>query len=173
MPAATGRRAKRTLAAVLAELSRRWQPTDPDGDVAFPTLAQQRADAFTVLFLQRRIALTTEVVIHVRGDGNTFDDGTPITANAIARQLDQAFIRLLIHDAEGHPINATNRRRHPTTRQRRLVLEAHGYRCVDCGASDLLELDHNPSFQQTGHTVTSELEPRCAPCHGARHRRVA
>ncbi len=164
-------RASRTpLPQTLHRLRRSWQPAS---DWTIPTLAQQHADAFTVLFLDLDIALTTEVVIHVRGDGNTFDDGTPITTNAISRQLDRSFIRLLIHDAERRPINASSRRRHSTTRQKRVVMETHGHECVECASTDLIELDHNPSYEMTRHTVTNELEPRCAPCHRARHRSAA
>ncbi len=153
-------------------LKQQWQPADDDGPF-MPSLAQQRADAFVLLFLGKNVDLTTEVVIHVRGDGTTFDDGTPVTNNAVCRRLDQSFIRLLLHDREGRPIDASNRRRHPTTRQKRVVLEAHNHECVDCQSPDLLELDHNPPYEQTQHTVTTELEPRCAPCHRARHRREA
>ena len=46
-------------------------------------------------------------VIHVRGDGVTFDDGTPTTNHAVLRRLDESFIRLLIHDAERRPVNAS------------------------------------------------------------------
>jgi hypothetical protein len=49
-------------------------------------------------------------------------------ANAVVRQLDDSFIRLLIHDTERHPINASSRRRHPTTRQKRVVMETHRHR---------------------------------------------
>ncbi len=154
----------------LKELSRRWQPPQDSDNWYIPAPWQQRADAFMALFLGIDIDLTTEVVIHIRGDGNTFNDGTPITTNAIARQLDDAFIRFLIHDAQGHPIDATNKRRHPTTRQARLVDEQHNHQCVECGSTDNLEYDHNPPYQQTRHTVTTELEPRCPPCHRARHR---
>lgn len=122
------------------------------------------------MFLGLAVDLTTEIVIHVRGDGTTFDDGTPITDAAVLRQLDDAFIRLMIHDAERRPVNASNRRRFPTTAQRRVAMEAHGHECVDCHSTDLLELDHSPPYHQTGHTITDELEPRCAPCHRARHR---
>lgn len=141
-----------------------------DGNWTIPTLTQQRADAFTVLFLELDIALTTEVVIHVRGNGNSFDDGTPITTNAIARRLDASFVRLLIHDAERRPIKASSRRRHPTTRQNRVVMETHDHQCVDCARPDLIELDHNPAYHLTRRTITTELESRCAPCHRARHR---
>lgn len=147
----------------------RRQPAEEEAHI--PSMAQQRADAFTLLFLDRDVQITTEVVIHVRGDGTTFDDGTPITSNAVCRQLDESFIRMLIHDPNRRPIDATNRRRHPTARQKRVVLEAHNHECVDCQSTELLELDHNPSFDETRHTVTTELEPRCAPCHRARHDR--
>lgn len=158
------------LELTLRELRARWQP--PEGTPwVCPSLAQQRADALTALFLLRDVEVTTEVVIHVRGDGNTFDDGTPITTHAIARQLDHSYLRLMLHDLDRRPLDATNRRRFPTPRQKRVVLERHGHRCVDCGSPDLIELDHNPPYSETHHTVTTELEPRCAPCHRARHRR--
>lgn len=157
------------LVATLAELRQWWQPSGDD-DWVIPTLAQQRADAFVALFLGLGVDLTTEVVVHVRGDGLTFDDGTPTTNSAVLRQLDRSFIRVLIHDAQRRPIDASGRRRHPTTRQQRVVMEAHGHECVDCQSPDLLELDHNPPYSETLRTVTDELEPRCAPCHRARHR---
>ncbi len=160
------------MAAQLRELKHRWQAPGTD-DFGIPSLAQQQADAFVLLFLGKNIHLTTEVVVHVRGDGTTFDDGTPVTSNAVCQRLDESFIRMMIHDADRRPINASNRRRHPTMRQKRVVLEAHNHECVDCQSTDLLELDHNPPFHQTRHTITTELEPRCAPCHRARHRRDA
>ena len=156
----------------LNELKRSWQPENVDDSFA-PTLGQQRADALVLLFLGKNIELTTEVVVHVRGDGTTFDDGTPLTNNAVCQRLDKSFIRLLLHGIDGRPIDATNRRRRPTTRQKRVVYETHNHECVDCQSTDLLELDHNPPYEQTRHTITTELEPRCAPCHRARHRREA
>ncbi len=158
-----------TMGEQIRQLKRQWQPADEDGFV-MPSLAEQRADAFVLLFLGKNIDLVTEVVVHVRGDGSTFDDGTPVTDSAVCQRLDQSFVRMLLHDMEGRPIDASNRRRHPTTRQKRVVLEAHNHECVDCQSTDVLELDHYPPYEQTGHTVTTELEPRCAPCHRARHR---
>ena len=152
----------------LRELKRRWH-TGTD-EPFIPTLAQQRADAFTLLFMGKDVSVTTEVILHVRGDGATFDDGTPITESVVIQQLDDAFIRLMLHDTNRRPIDATNRRRHPTTRQKRVVMETHNHECVDCGTTDLLELDHDPPYHQTQHTITTELVPRCAPCHRARHR---
>ena len=167
---ATPTMASPTMGEQLRQLKRQWQPVDDDDGFFMPCFAQQRADAFVLLFLGKNIELTTEVVVHVRGDGTTFDDGTPVTDNAVCQRLDESFIRLLLHDMEGRPIDASNRRRHPTARQKRVVLEAHNHECVDCQSPDLLELDHNPPYEQTKHSVTTELEPRCAPCHRARHR---
>ncbi len=47
----------------------------------------------------------------------------------------------MIHDAETNPADGSNRRRHPTTRQKRLVKERYRV-CGDCGRGDLLEYDH-------------------------------
>lgn len=162
--------AESTMAEQLRELKRRWQAAD--SEVFFiPSLAQQQADAFVLMFLDTNINIATEVVVHVRADGITFDDGTPLTESAVCQQLDESFIRAMIHDSQRSPIDATNRRRHPTTRQKRVAMEAHNHECVDCQSTELLELDHNPPYEQTRHTVSTELEPRCAPCHRARHRR--
>ena len=43
--------------------------------------------------------------------------------------------------------------------------------CIDCGRGELLEYDHVPDYELTGHTVTGELRLRCAPCHHRRHGR--
>jgi len=51
----------------LRELKRRWH-TGTD-EPFIPTLAQQRADAFTLLFMGKDVSVTTEVILHVRGDG--------------------------------------------------------------------------------------------------------
>lgn len=135
-----------------------------------PSLAQQRADAVVALVLSEEdgAKVETEVVVHVRGDGCSMDDGTPITDNAVASQLDSAFIRALIHNAERTPVNASGRQRHPTNRQKRVVKE-RDRRCVDCGSNDFLQFDHVPDFSITKHTVVNELELRCSRCHKMRH----
>ena len=134
----------------------------------WPSLGQQRADALLAVLTDGGGRVVTEVVVHVRGDGCTLDDGTPVADSAVARLLSDAFIRLLIHDAERRPINASSRRRHPTVRQKRVVRERHRG-CVDCGSTNLIQYDHNPDYEQTHHTIIEELEPRCAPCHHKRH----
>ena len=134
----------------------------------WPTLGQQRADALIALILGGGATVVTEIVLHVRGDGCTLDDGTPIADSVVERLVSEAFLRVLIHDAERRPINASSRRRHPTLRQKRVVLERDGS-CVDCGSTELLRYDHEPDYDQTQHTVVEELKIRCAPCHHKRH----
>ncbi len=131
------------------------------------SVARQHADNLALLLDDGVGAVDTEIVLHVRADGCTLDDGSPIPASVVESIADTSFIRALIHDATGHPIDASNRRRHPTVRQRRLVRERDRV-CIDCGRSDLLEFDHDPPHEITGHTISSELDLRCAPCHDRR-----
>jgi hypothetical protein len=135
----------------------------------WPSLAQQRAYALMDLVTNGGTGILTEVVVHVRGDGCTLDDGTPISDHAVAKLLPDAFVRLLIHDANRWPINASGRRRHPTDRQKRVVHERAQGRCVDCGGTDLIQYDHDPDYETTQRTVVDELVCRCGPCHHKRH----
>ena len=82
----------------------------------------------------------------------------------------EGFLRALIHDAEGRPINASGRHRHPTARQKRVVRERDRV-CVDCGATEFLQYDHEPSYEEAHRTVVDNLKLRCRTCHRARHRK--
>ena len=157
------------LISLLTALVMRAKPR-PDASGSYPTLAQQQADAVGTLLTAGAGEIVTEVIFHVRGDSITADDGTPVTACAIADLVDTALLRAMIHDADGRPINASARHRHPTERQKRVVKERDRH-CVDCGRHQLLEYDHVPAYTQTGHTVVDELELRCATCHRRRHHR--
>ena len=156
------------LIAVLTTLVMRMRP-QREAEGAWPTLAQQHTDALERVLVDGAGTVDTEVVLHVRGDGATCDDGTPIPDTVITDVAPESFLRALIHDADGRPINASARQRHPTARQRRVVKE-RDRSCVDCGRADLLEYDHNPTFDTSRRTVVDELELRCAPCHQQRHR---
>ena len=140
----------------------------PLGVAVWPSVAQQRADALVELVCGGGARVVTEVVLHVRGDGCTLDDGTPVAGSVVERLAPEAFIRALIHDADRRPINASGRRRHPSARQRRVVRERDRV-CVDCGTTELLEYDHVPDYERSGRTVVDELELRCRTCHRARH----
>ena len=146
----------------------RTRPQGSDGPDGWPSHAQQCADAVEDLLTNGAGSMDTEVVVHVTGQGNRHDDGTPIPDSVVADLIPESFISALIHDSAQNPIDATNRRRHPNRRQKRLV-KARDNNCQDCGRNELLEYDHVPAYEQTGHTITSELELRCAPCHQKRH----
>ncbi|MCP3912345.1 MAG: DUF222 domain-containing protein [Actinomycetia bacterium] len=139
---------------------------EPDG--TYPGTVAQYADAVEELLTDRAGQIDTEVIFHVRGDGATTDDGTPITDTVMADLVDGAYLRALVHDSERRPINASGRHRHPTSRQKRVVKERDRV-CVDCRRRDLHEYDHYPDYAQTQHTVVDELQLRCAPCHHKRH----
>jgi len=149
-----------------------WPERQAAEQVIHPTLAQQRADALVAVMCGGGAQLSAEVILHVRGDGTTMDDGTPVTRQAVMRALPDAWVRALIHNAEGLPLNASGRQRHPSARQKRVVKE-RDRRCVDCGGSDLLEYDHVPDFSISNQTVVDCLQLRCAACHRARHVRGA
>ncbi len=154
-------------AAIDTQMMRNKHARDADG--TWPTVANRRADAIVELLTNHMGARRKfEVILHVRGDGSSLDDGTPITDSSVASLLPEAFIRLLIHDAERRPVNASCLRRHPTPRQKRVVKE-RDRSCVECGRHDLLEYDHTPAYELSGRTHTDDLKIRCAPCHTAKH----
>ncbi len=155
------------LIAALSTRVMRTRRTDAVPD-RWPTLAQQYADALDDLIGNGSDRMLTELVLHVRGDGATLDDGTPIPGSVVERLAPQSFLRALIHDAERRPINASGRHRHPTARQQRVVKERDRC-CVDCGRAELLQYDHVPDFDRSHRTLIDELEIRCAPCHHRRH----
>ncbi|MCB0995966.1 MAG: DUF222 domain-containing protein [Acidimicrobiales bacterium] len=139
-----------------------------EADGSYPSTTAQYADAVEELLDAGTGTIDTEVVFHVRSDGATCDDGTPVCDTIIAQLVPQSFLRVLIHDAERRPINASGRQRHPSVRQRRVVHERDRC-CVDCGRHDLLEYDHVPDYQESRRTHVDELKLRCAPCHHTRH----
>ena len=148
------------------------------------TLAQQRADALVRLVSAAgsgedrgassgaAVALNAEVIIHVRGDGATLDDGTPITMSAVERIVPTAALRAMIHDAERRPVNVSGLHRRHTVRQKRLVKERDRV-CVECGSTELLEYHHQPPYEQSGHTLVEETELRCHRCHQRKHGKAA
>jgi hypothetical protein len=135
----------------------------------WPSLSQQRAAALVELARDGGADVISEVVLHVRGDGCTLDDGSPIADSVVERIAPSSFLRVLIHDAHRRPINASGRQRHPTLRQKRVVHE-RDRRCVDCGSRELLQYDHEPDYDATLRTVVDELKCRCWRCHTRRHR---
>ena len=58
---------------------------------------------------------------HVRADGCTLDDGTPISGSIVEQIADTSALRVAIHDAESHPVNVSGKHRHHTKRQKLVV----------------------------------------------------
>ena len=156
------------LIATITGIVMRSRPRCGNDD-AWPSAAQQYADAVAEILDDGVGRIVTELVLHVRGDGASLDDGTPIADSVVERIAPESFLRAMIHDAEANPVDISNRRRHPTARQKRIVHE-RDRTCRDCGRRDLLQYDHVPDHTLTGHTITTQLELRCAPCHHKRHR---
>ena len=150
----------------------RWDASADASQGRWPSVAQQRADALVELLTgDAGTRFVTELVVHLRGDGATYDDGAPIPWADLERIMPEAFIRALIHDASGRPVNASSRRRHPTVRQQRVVA-ARQPACVDCGSTEFLEYDHQPAYERSHRTVVDELVHRCRTCHRAQHERA-
>jgi hypothetical protein len=136
------------------------------------SLAQRRVDALSHLVKSGNTGINSEVVLHVRGDGSSFDDGTPISDSIVEQIIPKSFIRMLIHDAERRPLNASSRQRHPTLRQKRVVKERDRC-CVDCGSTEFLQYDHVPDWTVSRRTVVDELQLRCSTCNDRRHNEAA
>jgi hypothetical protein len=152
--------------AVCAQIDTRVMRADAP---AGASLAQQRADAF-VATLTGGGPVTAELVVHVRADGNTLADGTPLSDHAVAQLLPEAFVSLLIHDGQRQPIDASPRRRFPTRRQRRVLDQLQG-QCQHpgCHATAFLQYDHIKPYTQDGPTVIANLQRLCGPHNRARH----
>ncbi len=78
--------------AIITSLVMRSKPRR-QADGSWPTVAQQHADALQELLSEGAGKVNTEVIVHVRGDGTTMDDGTPVPASVIKRIADAAAIR--------------------------------------------------------------------------------
>jgi hypothetical protein len=133
-----------------------------------PSLAQQRHDALAHA-LAHDSQITTEVVIHVDEHANTLPDGTPLSDHTVSRLLPDAFVSLLLHDSRRHPIDASPRRRAPTTRQRR-VLDARQPRCAHpgCTCEAFLQYDHVTRYADGGTTTLDNLQRLCGPHNRAK-----
>ena len=110
-----------------------------------------------------------EVVIHVRADGNTLTDGTPLSDHAVTRLLPNAFISLLYLDNQRYPIDASPRRRSPTRRQRR-VFDERSPECEwpGCHTQAFLHYDHITRYTDGGTTTLDNLRRLCGPHNRAR-----
>jgi hypothetical protein len=135
------------------------------------TLAQQRADVHHHLLTTPggSTGVGAEIVIHVDQTGTHLPDGTPLSDHGVAAMFDDAFISLLIHDADAKPIDASPRRRNPTRRQRRVLDARHPACChPGCHATELLQYDHITPRNQGGPTIVDNLQRLCGPHNRAK-----
>ncbi len=157
--------AARVCAVIETSVARRT------GVPAGTTLRQQRADALVAVCTGDGDSggTGTEIVVHVREDGNTLTDGTPISDHAVTEMLPESFVSLLLHDAQRYPIDASPRRRFPTRRQRRVVEERQD-ECQEsgCHAHEFLECDHVEAYGPDGPTVLANLQRLCGPHNRAK-----
>ncbi len=142
------------------------------GVPAGTSLSQQRADALVTICAGEGDSggTDTEIVVHVREDGNTLTDGTPVSDHAVTKMLPTSLISLLMHDAERYPIDASPRRRFPTRRQRRVVEERQD-ECQrsGCHAGDFLQIDHIEPFHPDGTTTLDNLQLLCGKHNRAKN----
>lgn len=133
------------------------------------TLAQQRADALAFVLTSGGGGAQAEVVVHVTAEGNRLADGTPLSDHAVTRMLPDAFVSLLLLDAQRQPIDASPRRRSPTRRQRR-VLDERDVECQypGCTARVFLQYDHIDPYAAGGRTVIDNLRRLCGPHNRSR-----
>ncbi|HTN99798.1 MAG TPA: DUF222 domain-containing protein [Microthrixaceae bacterium] len=134
------------------------------------SLAQQRADVLVGVMTGGGGAVTAEVVVHVREDGNALADGTPLSDHAVASLLPEAFVSLLMHDSQRYPINASPRRRFPTRRQKR-VLDEIDTECRQpgCHTTTFLQYDHRQPYSQGGPSILANFQKLCGPHNRARN----
>jgi hypothetical protein len=150
-------------AVALAVIDAHLSSNAPAG--ALEPLHRQRADALLDAIASGGGSVDTELVIHVRGrDATLLTDGTAVSEHAVTHLLDRAFVSLLVHDMDGHPIDASPRRRVPTRRQRRLLDELHPT-CAraGCTATRFLQADHIQRRSTGGPTVIANLRLLCGP----------
>ncbi|HTO00535.1 MAG TPA: DUF222 domain-containing protein [Microthrixaceae bacterium] len=132
-----------------------------------PSLSQQRAHAFVQILSNGGAGVNTEVIVHVRSNGTQLEDGTPIDPRLLAELIPKSTIRAMIHNAESHPINVSEKHRIPTKRQKLVVDERQG--TCQCGSTAFLDYHHEPPFTESKRTVVDELVRHCGICHRRRH----
>lgn len=143
---------------------------DDDG-TAYPSLAQQRADALVQVLTEPSAGahVDAEVVMHITEDGNHLADGTPLSDRAVTEMLPEAFVSLLMYDSARQPIDASPRRRSPTRRQRR-VIDQHHVECAHtgCHARTFLQYDHIKPYPAGGPTIIDNVQRLRGPHNRAK-----
>ncbi|MGF1599588.1 MAG: hypothetical protein ACFCVK_22190 [Acidimicrobiales bacterium] len=85
-----------------------------------------RVDGDGTVVVTLRLAPLAGGTLTAAVDAQTLDDGTPLPDSTVARIVPTSFLRALIHDADARPVNASSRRRHPTTARNEWSTNATG-----------------------------------------------
>lgn len=67
----------------------------------------------------------------------------------------------------------SNRKAHVKTSTRNRILNRDGHRCVQCGASERLEVDHIDNTRDEFYDQDENLQTLCSDCHRPKTQREA
>ena len=151
--------AARLIAALSTRVMRNRPHQYPDGWPHRRPAVRRRARRSVTNGSGRAV---TELVLHLRGDGVTLDDGTPIAGfGRRTASHPTSFLRALIHDAEGRRSTHPACHRHPTQRQKRMVKERDQAAASTAAAASSSSTTTSPTTRLSHRTVVDELELRC------------
>ena len=114
-----------------------------------------------------------QVIVHAYDDGTSYlDDGSPITAELLARLACGASLQLLVEDRHGNPLYLGRRRRTITPSLRRALQARDGNRCrfPGCQARHYLQGHHADYWSKGGRTNIDDLALLCQRHHDLIHR---
>ena len=101
--------------------------------------------------------------------------GGPVPVPVVDDELGDAFVKAVTHDGVRIDTVAHYGRTIPAHLRTALDLghppRFEGARCVDCGRSFGLQIDHVDPVANGGATSAANLRHRCVPCHGAKTER--
>ncbi|MGH9028517.1 MAG: HNH endonuclease signature motif containing protein [Acidimicrobiales bacterium] len=101
--------------------------------------------------------------------------GGPIPVDLAKELSEDAFLKVVLHDAKTIHLVSHPGRRYPAHLRTALDLGPvpafSGRECADCGRGYGLENDHVDPVAHTGPTSYANLQPRCYPCHAEKTER--
>ena len=71
----------------------------------------------------------------------------------------------LLFGRQRRPAGRQRRRRVWSDEERRFILDRDGWRCVYCGSTDELEIDHIVPFSRGGACSIDNAQVLCGPCN--------
>jgi hypothetical protein len=112
--------------------------------------------------------VATEVIVHVRADGASLDDGTPITGALAERLVPRSDTRAMIHDAESHPTDVSGKAERGAVRltTRDVVDEVEPARLA--AGANRSRATKEPAHAERRRRARAMR--KCKTCHRRRHR---